>query len=59
MSGLDIAALVVIFVLICLAPVIVVALGTLPGKIARKRGHPCPDAVNAASWKAWMYYLPA
>jgi len=50
MSGLDIAALVVIFVLICLVATIVVVLGSLPAKIARKRGHPCPDAVNAASW---------
>jgi len=50
MSGLDIAALVVIFVLICLVASVIVVLGSLPGKIARGRGHPCPDAVNAASW---------
>lgn len=50
MSGLDIAALVVLFFLVCLVAAVIVALGTLPGKIARKRGHPCPDAVNAASW---------
>jgi len=50
MSGLDIAALVVLFTLVCLVAAVIVALGTLPGKIARKRGHPWPDAVNAASW---------
>lgn len=50
MGALDVAALVVIFVIIVLIAVVIVALGTLPGKIARKRGHPHPDAVNAASW---------
>ena len=50
MSGLDIAALVVIFILVCLIATVVVVLGSLPAKIARKRGHPYPDAVNAASW---------
>lgn len=50
MSALDIAALVVIFFLLVLVTVIIVVLGSLPGKIAHKRGHPCPDAVNAASW---------
>jgi len=28
----------------------IVVLGSLPGKIARRRGHPWPDAVNVASW---------
>jgi hypothetical protein len=50
MSVLDGAALVIIFVLVILVAVAIVALGTLPGKIARKRDHPYPDAVNAASW---------
>lgn len=50
MGALDIAALVVIFIIIILVAVIIVKLGTLPGKIARKRNHPYPDAVNAASW---------
>jgi hypothetical protein len=50
MGVLDVAALIIIFFIIILAAVVIVALGTLPGKIARKRGHPYPDAVNAASW---------
>lgn len=50
MGVLDVAALIIIFIIIILAAVVIVALGTLPGKIARKRGHPYPDAVNAASW---------
>ena len=50
MGALDIAALVVIFLLIIAVTVAIVMLGSLPGKIARKRGHPYPDGVNAASW---------
>ena len=30
--------------------VIIVWLGSLPGKIARNRNHPQADAINAASW---------
>jgi hypothetical protein len=47
---LDYVALGVIFFLLVLVTVAIVALGSIPGKIARKRGHPWPDAVNAASW---------
>jgi hypothetical protein len=47
---LDYVALGVIFALLILLTVVIVQLGSLPGKIARRRGHPWPDAVNAASW---------
>jgi hypothetical protein len=47
---LDYAALFVIVFMICGLAAVIVALGSLPGKIARKRGHPWPDAVNVASW---------
>ena len=47
---LDYVALFFIFFLIICAAAVIVVLGSLPGKIARKRGHPWPDAVNAASW---------
>lgn len=50
MGALDIAALVVIFILIVAITAVIVVLGTLPGDVARKRGHPYPDAVGAASW---------
>lgn len=50
MGGLGVAALIVIFLLIIAVAVVIVVLGTLPGKIARKRGHPHPEAVDAASW---------
>lgn len=43
-------ALGMIFFLIIVTAAIIVWLGSLPGKIARRRGHPYPDAVNVASW---------
>jgi hypothetical protein len=46
----DIFAFVVFGVLLVAAVVIVVALGSLPGQIAQKRGHPQAAAINAASW---------
>ena len=47
---LEYVALFVIFFLIIAVAAAIVFLGTLPGNIARRRGHPYPDAVNAASW---------
>lgn len=47
---LDLVALFVIFFLIIAVAAVIVFLGSLPGKIARRRDHPYPDAVNAASW---------
>ena len=47
---LDKVALFIIFVLIIMITAAIVILGSLPGKIARQRNHPWPDAVNVASW---------
>ena len=47
---LDYVALFVIIFLIIAAAAVIVFLGSLPGKIARSRNHPYPDAVSAASW---------
>jgi hypothetical protein len=47
---LDAFAFVVFAVLILVAVVIVIMLGQLPGKLARKWGHPQAAAINAASW---------
>ena len=68
---LDIFALVVIAVLLAAVVIAVVGLGSLPGAIARKRGHPQAAAVNAASWLGvatlgllwplafvWAFYKP-
>jgi hypothetical protein len=46
----DIFAFVVFAVLLAAVLVIVVGLGSLPGWIARKRGHPQAAAINVASW---------
>ncbi len=47
---LDIFAFVVFGVLLIAAVVIVVGLGSLPGALARKRGHPQAAAINVAAW---------
>jgi len=47
---LDYVALGVIVFLICIFAAIVVVIGGIPGKIARNRNHPWPDAVNTAGW---------
>ena len=47
---LDYVALFFIFFLIIVAAAAIVYIGSVPGKIARRRGHPWPEAVSAASW---------
>ena len=47
---LDIIAFGVFGVLLVAAVVIVVSLGSLPGQIAYKRGHPQAAAVTVAGW---------
>lgn len=50
MSVLDIFALVVIAILIAVVIWLVVLLGSMPGNIAKKRGHPQADAIQALGW---------
>ena len=50
---MDFASLFACFVITVLFLVIVaaiVALGSLPGRLARQRNHPHADAINVASW---------
>ncbi|TWU44176.1 Inner membrane protein YiaW [Novipirellula aureliae] len=47
---LDKLALFIIFALLVMIAAAIVIIGSIPGKIARKRNHPWPDAVNVASW---------
>lgn len=47
---LDILTITVLIALTALAGVVVVILGTLPGKIATRRNHPQAEAINVASW---------
>jgi Protein of unknown function (DUF3302) len=46
----DIFAFVVFGVLLVAAVIVVVTLGSLPGQIAQKRGHPQVAAITVASW---------
>lgn len=47
---LDVITFVVFAILIATAIFVVVKLGSLPGKLARHRGHPQADAINVAGW---------
>lgn len=49
-DAFDIIAFAVFGLLIAAAVVIVVTLGSLPGQIARKRGHPQAAAITVAGW---------
>ena len=49
-DAFDIIAFVVFAVLLAAAVIIVVVLGSLPGRIARSRGHPQAAAINVCSW---------
>jgi hypothetical protein len=56
---LDYVALFVIFFLMIAATAVILFFGELPGKIARKRGHPWPEAVDAASWMGHIFiFIP-
>jgi hypothetical protein len=49
-TALDVFALIVLLVLFVVAIGAWVALGMLPGRIARQRGHPQADAINVCGW---------
>jgi uncharacterized BrkB/YihY/UPF0761 family membrane protein len=49
-SGLDVFALIILFVLIVAAVGVWVILAMLPGRIARARNHPQADAINVCGW---------
>jgi hypothetical protein len=50
MSFLDLFALVILLVLVLSVGAAWVALAMLPGKIARRRGHPQADAIHVCGW---------
>jgi Protein of unknown function (DUF3302) len=55
MAGLDIFAWIVLIVLVATLVGVFVALGMMPGRIARKRGHPWPEAVTVGSWATLIF----
>jgi membrane-bound acyltransferase YfiQ involved in biofilm formation len=50
MSGYDIFAWIVLVILIAILIFVTYLMGSLPGRIARSRGHPWSDAVGVAGW---------
>jgi uncharacterized BrkB/YihY/UPF0761 family membrane protein len=50
MAFIDIFAWIVLLVLITILVVVFVALGMMPGHIARKRRHPWAEAVAIGGW---------
>ena len=50
MDFLDIFALIVMAILLAVAIWLVVLLGSMPGNIAKKRGHPQTEAIQALGW---------
>jgi hypothetical protein len=71
MEFIDIMTLVIIFIVVATTVALVLWLASLPGKIARARGHAQADAVNVAGWLSlvtcfttwpfvlvWAYFRP-
>jgi hypothetical protein len=55
MSGLDIFAWIVFVLLIAIIIAVFVALGMMPGHIAKKRGHPWAEAVAVGGWVTLIF----
>ena len=50
MSFIDIFSWIVLAVLVATLVAVFLALGSMPGRIARQRGHPWAQAVSVGSW---------
>jgi prepilin signal peptidase PulO-like enzyme (type II secretory pathway) len=55
MSFIDLFAWIVLVVLIATLAAIFIALGMMPGHIARKRGHPWAEAVAIGGWATLIF----
>jgi hypothetical protein len=55
MSFIDIFAWIVLIVLVATLVAVFVALGMMPGRIARRRGHPWAEAVSVGSWATLIF----
>jgi uncharacterized BrkB/YihY/UPF0761 family membrane protein len=55
MSFIDLFAWIVLVVLLATIVAIFVALGMMPGHIARKRGHPWAQAVTVGGWATLIF----
>jgi hypothetical protein len=50
MTGLDIFAWIVLIIVLAVIVLVVWLMGSLPGHVARRRGHPWAEAVGVAGW---------
>lgn len=55
MSGLDILAWCVLAILIVVFALVIWLMGSMPGHVARRRGHPWADAVCVAGWVTLLF----
>jgi len=55
MNAIDIFAWIVLIVLVATLVAVFVALGMMPGRIARRRGHPWAEAVAVGSWATLIF----
>jgi hypothetical protein len=55
MSFIDIFAWIVFVIVVAIVVAIFVALGMMPGRIARKRGHPWAEAVTVGGWATLVF----
>jgi hypothetical protein len=55
MAFIDIFAWFVLLVLIATLAAVFIALGMMPGRIARKRGHPWAQAVAVGGWATLIF----
>jgi uncharacterized membrane protein len=55
MSFIDLFAWIVLVVLLATIVAVFVALGMMPGHIARKRGHPWAQAVTVGGWATLIF----
>jgi hypothetical protein len=50
MSGFDIFAWIILIILVATMIAVFCLMGSLPGHVARRRGHPQAQAVTVAGW---------
>jgi NADH:ubiquinone oxidoreductase subunit 6 (subunit J) len=55
MSFIDIFSWIVLIILVAIIVAVFVAIGMLPGHIARKRGHPWAEAVSVGGWATLIF----
>jgi prepilin signal peptidase PulO-like enzyme (type II secretory pathway) len=55
MAFIDIFAWIVFVIVVAIVVAVFVALGMMPGRIARTRGHPWAEAVTVGGWATLIF----